>query len=106
MPFEGLVHDGRDILALVAMSGAHNHGIDTVRCPLAVQVIQYDVLWPWQRGSGIHCRRHIQERQLQVRGHDWRLLCKVLRQRKMVVVAARQVEIRLANPQDAQSKTM
>ena len=93
---QGLIHDRRDVFALVAVGGAHNHGIDTMRCPLAVQVVQYDMLWPWQCSSGIHSRWHIQERQLQVRRHDWRLLCKVLWQREMVVVAAGHVKIRLA----------
>ncbi len=55
---------------------------------LAVGVVEHDVLGARQRGGGVHGRRHVQQRQLQVRRRGGRLLGVVLLHRQRLVVAA------------------
>ena len=57
--------------------------------PLAVDVVEDDMLWAWQHRVSIHGgRRHIKQRELQVRReHGW-LLHEVLGGGRRVVVAA------------------
>jgi len=72
---------------------AHNPCFRDLRCPrlvgssLAVDVIEYDMLGARQRGGGVHRRRHVEQRQLQVRRGRRRLLRIVLCRRQRLVVA-------------------
>jgi hypothetical protein len=61
------------------------------RGALAVGVIEHNVLGARQRGGRVHGRRHVQQRQLQVRRRRRRLLRVVLRRGQQLRVAAVQM---------------
>lgn len=87
IPLFRLVYDGCYVLCFVSMRGPHHHCIPLCGS-LTIQVIQDNMLWPWQGRCRIALCWDIQQRQLQVGRHPRGLLSIVVWGGRWVVVAA------------------
>mmetsp|Transcript_13504 Transcript_13504/g.33936 ORF Transcript_13504/g.33936 Transcript_13504/m.33936 type:complete len:210 (-) Transcript_13504:466-1095(-) len=85
-----LVHDGGDVLGLVPVSHAEDPdvGLGLGRfVALLVDVVEDDVLRPWQRCRSVEEHGHVEEREVELLGQPRRVLGEVLGSHAVVLVA-------------------